>query len=172
MNTYNSITPIQGHNLLRPILYEEKTYSAHWASILATPPKADEQKKNETPLRTDQLTMSEGRPNLNSSNTHKVAHGSFVLEAFVIVVFAPGAAQAISKRCHSHRFCFFGVCPSLFRGCVECFALRAKGILNPTKIKTLSYQGRGIWGHRPGVEIEIPYNTLQFYSSLPARPKL
>ena len=117
MNTYNSITPIQGHNLLRPVFYEEQTYSALWASILAAPPKADEQKKNETPLRTDQLTMSEGRPNLNSSNTHKVAHGNFILEAFVIVVFAPGAAQAISKRCHSQRFCCFGVCPSLFRGC-------------------------------------------------------
>ena len=61
--------------------------------------------------------MSEGRPNLNSSNTHKVAHGNFILEAFVIVVFAPGAAQAISRRSHSQRFCCFGVCPSLFRGC-------------------------------------------------------
>ena len=100
MITYNSITSIQAHNLLRPIFYEENTYSAHWAPSLATPLKADDQKKNETPFRTNKLNMSE----------------------------------------------LFG--RTEFR--------------IPRKIKTLSYQGRGIWGHHPGVVIEIPSNGLQY----------
>ena len=98
MITYNSITSIQAHNLLRPIFNEENTYSAHWAPSLATPPKADDQKENETPFRTNKLNMSEGEPNLNSSNTHTVAHGNFILKAFVIVVFAPGCGPNDFER--------------------------------------------------------------------------
>jgi len=66
--------------------------------------------------------MSEGKPNLNSSNPHRVAHGNFILEAFVIVVFAPGAAQAISKRCH--WLCLFvWECVPLHLGGCEMFRI-------------------------------------------------
>jgi hypothetical protein len=66
--------------------------------------------------------MSEGRPILNSSNPHKVAHEHFILEAFVTVVFAPGAAQAISKR--SHSLCFFvWECVLLHSGGCEMFRI-------------------------------------------------
>ena len=53
-----------------PVFMGQNTYSARWASSLATPPKAEEKNKSATRFQSEKISMSERTPKLHSSNIH------------------------------------------------------------------------------------------------------
>ena len=75
----------------------QNTYSARWASSLATPPKAEEKNKNAIRFQSEKISMSERTPKLHSSNIHTHIR-VWKLQPRRICNCCVGMSQAISER--------------------------------------------------------------------------